>query len=127
MKLRAPDAADSPGPCPACPRRHFPKLLASSPDDSVGPLLSFQLRSRRQRWTVTVVRTTAPATLLSSAARAEPGRRGTMPMDNAKTLTTAPGQGNPPPSTRPSPPSYRNEEMNVSEWIREVLIYLDGT
>src|SRR6185437_12179198 len=36
MKLRAPDEADSPGPCPACPRRHFLRLLALSPDDSVG-------------------------------------------------------------------------------------------
>src|SRR6185437_1088004 len=38
----------------------------TSLNDNVGPVLSFQLRSRRPRWTVTVVRTTAPATLLSS-------------------------------------------------------------
>src|SRR6185437_16733088 len=56
MKLRAPDAADSPRSCPACPRRHSWAAggrRAAPMVAVVGP------GEEQQRWTVPVVGTTA--------------------------------------------------------------------
>src|SRR6185437_6744488 len=82
MKLRAPDAADSPRSCPACPRRHFLKFLALAPNDSSGPTRSFgRLRQRQQlsnavvRSTATVQRRRSPTPPPATATPARGGRR----------------------------------------------------